>query len=81
MRVRRFRNRRAHRSQRLSRAWTFHSQGGQRFRGVLERHIVGDDEFVQMLIQPLADLGLDVYKYPVRQNEQIRIRQYAALRI
>jgi hypothetical protein len=47
---------------------------------VLQSDIVGNDEFVEMLVELLAQLRLDVEQDAVRQDENIGVGEDASLR-
>ena len=49
-------------------------------RGIFQRHIVGDDVFVQVLVERFARFGLGIEEEMVRAAENIHVGQNAALR-
>ena len=75
------RDRRANGRQNVRGMRAFDRQAGKRFARVLERHVVGDDVFVQVAVDQFASFGLGIQQETVIEAEQVDVGQYVALRI
>ena len=76
-----FRNRSAQFEHHFGGDWTLDVDDRQGVAGVLERDVIGDDEFIQVLVNPLANFRLHIEQDAVGQDEKIDIGENTPLRI
>ena len=60
---------------------TLHRHACQQRGDVFQRHIVGDNVFIQMAEDALASFGLGIQQEPVFQAEQVDVGQDVPLRV